>query len=369
MKYFLIITILLFPVIAKGNCLDLYWSPQANQYCTGELFEQKSNCGVVKLVVGTASVSGCITNKPKGNGIDSGWFPDDQNIARIHQASPTVIGRFELGDYRASEGGDHTFPVKITSQLSYDIPLFLKTKKEFENFLEKKAANSYNNSPRADDEIRFCLVSDYSPTLSSWSDEGVRATSCGAHSIRQTRTCSFNIQGTDFPICDNCDNVTLTQNDSYTVTSNGIWSPSSDSYCPNIQVRQTDSCGMERFVGGTKNCPSACTPNWAPSLSSFCDDRQVYQTDACGNSRSLLGQKDCGPPACVDEPFPSNSLVATVLVVPGWQYIGFTPPAELPVGTGASRLNYRSLCGNVDAVMFECRNNTIGQFGCRAGDR
>ncbi len=72
-------------------------------------------------------------------------------------------------------------------------------------------------------------------------------------------------------------------------TCNPSWVPGRGTTCSNTTLTQTDGCGEERTVRGTK------APSWTPTnLSNTCTTDTILQTDGCGGRRNISGIKACG---------------------------------------------------------------------------
>ena len=67
------------------------------------------------------------------------------------------------------------------------------------------------------------------------------------------------------------------------------WTPSAVGVCSNVWVDQSNSCGDNRIVRGTKN-PGP----WLPSAAGVCSTDTVDQTNQCGQSETVQGLLDPG---------------------------------------------------------------------------
>lgn len=451
-------------------CTDTSWTPAANagSICQGESVVQTSNCGRKRTINGTVAVD---SYSPAASSVCRGLSFVQTNlcgkkrtitgtkvfgpecaldegtitsklIARLSATEPVKVYSQPLSDSRYP---GEQFPVELDGSNLANVahPVFLRTGNEFTSFLSVKATNSFNNAPQPNDKVTFCLRTEKAPVVGTWTDDSTRTSACGSHTVNQSRTCTFNTRGNQYPLCDECEGVTTSQTVNYTNTQSGgtwqpdrstvcrgvamtqnlvggtctesrnttgtgepndwvparntvctgvsfvqrnscnqtrnntgtlaagPWSPSNAGVCANRNVNQSNSCG------GTRTVPGAVAIQWVPNANTQCPGTSVRQT-SCAGSRNVNGTKTTGcggtgggtGTTCPTWPYPATTIALSPssYSAPGFSYIGHTPP----VGTGqnaAARFNYANACGNTGQTSFICNNTTIGQYGCRAGDR
>lgn len=382
--------------VVNGTALADSFSPAADTACEGENVTQTNLCGDVRTVEGTNKFGlECGTNLGTSNGL----------ISRLSKTEPVTSFTQTLTDGRY---GSERFAVEISGpglENERAHPIFLRTEAEFTAFRNVMAPNSAANNPQPDDDIVYCLRTNKDPILGAWVDDGPKSTVCGSHTMTQTRSCTFDTVGEDQPLCDECENVTVSRTRTFTNNaSGGSWLPSTDSFCEGDAFVQTLTGGT---CTDTRNATGTGRPNnWSPGRSTVCDGQPITQTNSCNQTRRTTGTLNAGPwlplesgwcpdesrlqanacasrqqvgtkttgcgstggnngSSCTDAPAPGQNATPPLA---GWVFVRYT--TENVGSNGASTLHWVSdPCGTITQSQYLCTGTNIGTYGCRAGDR
>lgn len=123
---------------------------------------------------------------------------------------------------------------------------------------------------------------------SGWTPEA--STACPSDSLVQTRSCTSGVTASE------SQTVPGTKINKICCSDWSAWSPGTETACPGTLVAQNRSCLAGWTGSETRNRDGTKVDNnWTPSAETVCANETFTQTNACGEERTISGTKECNP--------------------------------------------------------------------------